>query len=309
MNILLKAGRGLPFGKGEQVNMLTSYQDLSSRPIELDKYVLACARFLRYGRNDGRKICNNLLMVFCVLLTGLLVSPAFGQEADGLKEFPTKVGAIVKTKKKESPIEFLQNSIRRRSYNEDPDKILKRFPAADLDKYPSVFYDIDGDPIDLLDEGEVIPDYILDMPLWVVNYPDALTDVITLRQLAGKGFLLLEFWNSHCKPCLESVIRWEESQSSLEGDVHFLGIALDQPYRVPLEIEKRNWISTHVIGRSALALSKFFFNRFSMGPLVWIQDGKLFGISQGVPKDPQLFKDILSGRVAALPAEITFKRD
>ncbi|WP_164123021.1 redoxin family protein [Sphingobacterium sp. xlx-130] len=93
MNILLKAGRGIAFGQSERVNMLTSYQDLSSRPIEPDKYVLACARFLRYGRNDGRKICNNLLMIFCVLFSGLLASPAFGQEANGLNTvIPVRVG-------------------------------------------------------------------------------------------------------------------------------------------------------------------------------------------------------------------------
>ena len=242
---------------------------------------------------------RGIYIILCVLFSGLLVSPALGQEANGLTQI----------KLNPSSIEFLQNSVKRKNYNEDPDKILKRFPNADLDKYPSVFYDVDGTSVDLVDEGKVIPDYILDMPLWVVNYPDSVTDVITLREFTREGFLLLEFWNSHCKPCLESVIRWEESQSSLGSGVHFLGIALDQPYRVPLEIEKRNWTSTHVIGRSALALSKFFFNRFSMGPLVWIEDGKLFGISQGIPKDSQLFKDILSGRVAELPAEIIFKRD
>ncbi|WP_164121884.1 MULTISPECIES: TlpA family protein disulfide reductase [Sphingobacterium] len=74
-----RGGRELPFGKGEQVNVLTSYQDRSGRPIEQNnKYRLLLPL--------GRYRSDVVFIVFCVLFSWSLVSPAYGQEAKGLNE-------------------------------------------------------------------------------------------------------------------------------------------------------------------------------------------------------------------------------
>ncbi len=242
-----------------------------------------------------------LLIIFFVSCMLFGLSDARAQSRDGLG---TAEGQITSG---DRAIRFLVNAVRRKEYGASPEQILRNAPQADLKKYPIEYFEIDGDTVECLKVGMQLPDYILDMPLWVVNAPDGLTDVLTLREMAKHEFVLLEFWNAHCKPCLASMARWEEMSGQVDGNIGFLGVAMDQAYRVPLEIERRDWKSAHVIGRSAVALSKYFFNKQVLGPMVWIKDGRLFGITQGVPKDMVLFKDILEKKLNSIPSQIAFK--
>ncbi|TDQ79232.1 SusC/RagA family TonB-linked outer membrane protein [Sphingobacterium yanglingense] len=90
MRQFFRGGRGLPFGKGEQVNVLTSYQDRSGRPIEESKSRLRDRLLLPLGRYSRSKFgtlrSDVLLIVFCVLFSSLLAPPALGQEAKGLTQ-------------------------------------------------------------------------------------------------------------------------------------------------------------------------------------------------------------------------------
>ncbi|TDQ80145.1 SusC/RagA family TonB-linked outer membrane protein [Sphingobacterium yanglingense] len=109
MRQFFRGGRELPKGQSERVNMLTSYQDLSSRPKEQSKYVLECERFLHYGRNDGGRVRQMLLIIFCVLFSCLLVSPAFGQEAKGLNQIVLR--GVVSSVQDGKPIEGASVSV------------------------------------------------------------------------------------------------------------------------------------------------------------------------------------------------------
>ncbi|MFD2553099.1 SusC/RagA family TonB-linked outer membrane protein [Sphingobacterium tabacisoli] len=112
MNNFLRGGRELPFGEGcvrlladEGVNMLSRYkigtgpryQDRSGRPKEQNtKFPLPNCRPLHFGRGDvvrgwrlplamSQKL-SAILIIFCVLFSGYLVSPAYGQGAKGLTQ-------------------------------------------------------------------------------------------------------------------------------------------------------------------------------------------------------------------------------
>ncbi len=79
MKNFLRSGRGLPFGQG--------YVCL----IKENK-----GRLLHFVRNDEMWRSDVVFMIFCVLFSGFLVSPAFGQDAEGLNRIVSlKVGDVV----------------------------------------------------------------------------------------------------------------------------------------------------------------------------------------------------------------------
>ncbi|ERJ60884.1 TlpA family protein disulfide reductase [Sphingobacterium paucimobilis] len=115
MKNFLRGGRGLSFGQGDHVVKLSRYnfpilgtsgtglrdKDLSSRPIDKNRGMtsLFCIDLsvpLRSNRGDvlcGLRSPSAIsywplacIILFCVLFSGLLVSPAQGQEAKGLKK-------------------------------------------------------------------------------------------------------------------------------------------------------------------------------------------------------------------------------
>ena len=117
-------GRGMAVGQSDKVTKLQSDTDLLRRPKEQSKYVLECERFncvepfgvLHYGprkvgtrRNDGGRVRQMLLIIFCVLFSWSLVSPAFGQEAKGLTQ--TILRGVVSSLQDGKPIEEASVSV------------------------------------------------------------------------------------------------------------------------------------------------------------------------------------------------------
>lgn len=89
----------------DHVIKLTSYQDLSTRPKVQNRLrdrlstmspsglLHFASRSIETQRNDEMWRSDVLLTIFCVLFSWLLVSPAFGQEADGFNKVqPLRVG-------------------------------------------------------------------------------------------------------------------------------------------------------------------------------------------------------------------------
>lgn len=113
MRHFFRGGRELPKGQGDTPSQISRHYDRNvmerSNPKELieDNHInrLLRLRLLADPRNDGGMIVGlsayNLwpkafLIIFCVLFSGLLVSPALGQEADGLNKVqPLTIGSKV----------------------------------------------------------------------------------------------------------------------------------------------------------------------------------------------------------------------
>ena len=117
MREFFRGGRGIAVGQSERVNMLTSYQDLSSRPKEQSNRLRD--RLLRFTRSDDRvgRNVSSLIIIFCVLFSGFLVSPAHGQEAKGLTQ--TVVRGVVLSLQDGKPIEGASVTIEKKHTRTD----------------------------------------------------------------------------------------------------------------------------------------------------------------------------------------------
>lgn len=104
MKHFFRGGRGLSFCEGERVKMLSRskfgtglrYQDLSSRLIKQNnsnRLLLPLRRYSRSKFGTQRSDVYHIIIIFCVLFSGFLVSPVVGQEAKGLNSVQSlKVG-------------------------------------------------------------------------------------------------------------------------------------------------------------------------------------------------------------------------
>ena len=83
MRDFLGGGRGMAVGQSERVNMLTSYQDLSSRPKEQSNRLRD--RLLRFTRSDDRvgRNVSSLIIIFCVLFSSLVFTQAVARGSRG----------------------------------------------------------------------------------------------------------------------------------------------------------------------------------------------------------------------------------
>ena len=183
------------------------------------------------------------------------------------------------------------------------EKSRARHPKADLIKFPIGFFEIDTTKIKPLFEGDRIQDEVLDMPLWVVN--DAYgRDTITLRKEIEKKWLILDIWEEHCGPCIHSMNKWEQLLKQPDANFQLIGLYSSfYPHRAAFETRRKGFQSVQVIGEAAAILSRIFLGANpSLGPSVWIKDGKLFGISQAMTLKEEDYTGILNGQIKAIPS-------
>ncbi len=207
-------------------NFLRGGRELPQRLIE-DSLI---NRLLRSEapRKDGRivrHIAHSLrpkafLIIFCVLFSSHLVSPASGQEATGLN-------------------------------NVQPLMI-----------------------------GDTIPEELWDMPLAIVNHPDQRKS-ITLREFQDSDLIVLDFWATYCKPCIQSVNKLLVIQSELsEHDITVLPVLVyDDGHRVLSLMKDNNWTVPSVVKDTVLN-KQAFYNYLTGFGVVWIQDNKLLAVPE-----------------------------
>ena len=104
----------MPFGKREQVNMLSCEQALYERPKEQsnrwrDRLLLPLGRYSRSKFGTLRRDVYRVITIFCVLFSGILVTPAFAQGANGLNQ--TVLRGLVTALQDGKPIEGASVSI------------------------------------------------------------------------------------------------------------------------------------------------------------------------------------------------------
>src|SRR5690606_6839203 len=113
----------------------------------------------------------------------------------------------------------------------------------------------------------------------LVNHPEGLT-TSTLRELAKTKFLVLDFWADWCKPCVESMNKWETRKSEIESKITVVGVHMDYEYRAESDARKRGWTSAQIVDKEKAILAHYFLRSDrSVGPSVWIKDSKFFGVS------------------------------
>ena len=177
---------------------------------------------------------------------------------------------------------------------------IKSDARNDLRTYPMMVYEIDERLLTPIRIGDTIPDEVMNMPLWVVS-KDVASDTLRLRDIAEDKLLILDFWAGWCKPCVESMAKWERIQDSLDGSLYLLGVHIDHDYKARPFIRKQAWDSYTVIGMNAHVLNRYFFDQPVVSRMAWIRGGRLLAITGTKGYDTGLVRDVIDGNAVAIP--------
>ncbi|MGK6353504.1 TlpA family protein disulfide reductase [Parapedobacter sp. DT-150] len=169
----------------------------------------------------------------------------------------------------------------------------------DLVRFPMVKHDPDLSRVKGLVIGDSIPDYLWDLPLWVVNHPNG-RDTVTLREYQGKKLIVLDFWARWCAPCVRSMDKWEKLQPQLAGDLAVISIHLDYDYKALPFAAKRGWKLPVVIGENAIVINRHFYTQTWVGGVVFIKDGRLLAIPGATGYDDAQVMGLLAGDIRTL---------
>lgn len=182
------------------------------------------------------------------------------------------------------------------------ERLKKNNPDIDIVRFPVIEYQVDTTQLGFVTIGESIPDEILDMPLNIINHEEGKTKS-TLRELANKKFLVLDFWAKWCKPCILSMNKWESIKPEIEQDIHVVGVHLDYDYKAQSEVDIRHWTSIQIVGKEGYILNRYLCRYYVVGPCAWIKDGKLFGVANSAPDGYHV--QLMNGDINVIPeAEI-----
>lgn len=230
------------------------------------------------------------LKAFCFLL--IISSVALGQ--DSLDQRNNKRNLL-----------FLNQAVESRYRPELNEKVKSSNDKIDLDRFPLISYKVDTTKIGYVIEGEIIPDIILDMPLKLVNDPTG-KSATTLRELSNREFLILDFWAKWCKPCLESMDKWESLNDKIDDDIRVVGVHLDFDYKAVLEVNSRGWKLPQIVGAEGYLLNHYLLSQSILGPSAWIRDGKLYGVSKANISKYDYLKDVINNPSAGLPDDVKY---
>lgn len=273
----------------------------------------------RSANSQTSKFALLLIFIYCLFNNAALAQPDKDSVAAGgggeIKPFHT--GDMIPEALWKMPLQvpndssskrnllFLNQAVQSRYRPELHSRVEAAHPNIDLNRFPIIGYKIDTTKIGYIQEGELIPDIILDMPLKIIN-DDKCKTVNTLRELSNKQFLVLDFWAAWCKPCLESMVKWEALQAEISDDIRVIGVHLDFDYRAVLEVQKRNWTLAQIIGEEGHILNYYLLSKSYLGPSAWIKDGRLFGVSKAGVKSNDYIFDLIHHRIDKLPSDVQF---
>ncbi len=173
---------------------------------------------------------------------------------------------------------------------------------ADLERFPKVRHDPDLNKVIGLVPGDTIPNYLWDLPLWVINHPEG-KDTITLREYEHSKLLVLDFWATWCAPCIKSVEKWIDIQLHYPGEIDVVTVHMDFDYKALSFVQHRGWQYPVVIGEGRILVGRHFFTKQKPGGVVLIRDGKLFSLPSWRSYDAKIIGNILSGEMTNLPSE------
>ena len=167
-------------------------------------------------------------------------------------------------------------------------------------------YKVDTAKLGYMEVGEEIPEEVLDMPLEIVNDSQGRKRV-TLRELAaGRDFLVLDFWAKWCTPCVASMRHWEEIKSQIESKINVVGVHMDYDYKAAKDSRELGWTSPQIVGKAAHIFNRYFFRNASIGPSVWIKDGRLFGRTTSRPASYDFIFQLIKGQIDSIPKQATW---
>ncbi|MBL1411224.1 thioredoxin domain-containing protein [Sphingobacterium faecale] len=322
MRQFFRGGIGLPFGQrcvrplaDERVNMLTSYQDLSSYPIEQNKSRLCHRLLLPLGRyrsdetwcNDGRvgRTAYSLwpkaiTIIFCVLFSvpNLLGTGAMAQSQHGavprinfVDQMP--VGLEAGTQRQTERILVYEvcsvadgGTVNQVGSNTAVEQQKVSLPPA-LQKRIRV--------------GEVVPEELWNLPLDVLYHKDGAKQ-IRLADYRDTPLIIIDVWSTSCAVCLREMPHVRAVSKATDGKMLPLFLTPQAKSDVERFMARREGDIWETIVGADIFLK--LFPTYSAPQEIWIKDGKVFAITEYVYVTKDIVKDVLDGRITELPEKV-----
>lgn len=86
-----------------------------------------------------------------------------------------------------------------------------------------------------------------------------------------------------------------------------VGVHLDYDYKASIDVQEMGWKSLHIIGKEAHILKRYLNQYTVMGPSVWLQGCRLFGISKSSPDSYDFVHQIKAGDIDCIPEYARWK--
>jgi len=137
--------------------------------------------------------------------------------------------------------------------------------------------------------GDTIPEELWNIPLQVVNHPQA-KNTLTLKDYRKKKLIVIDFWTTYCAPCIRSLNRLDSIQRN-ENDLAVLPVSPQKDLEIFPRI-KNKWIIPSVVSDSIL--SKYFPSA-AYPNQIWIKDNTIISITNGEYGTQKNIRNFLEG--------------
>ena len=142
--------------------------------------------------------------------------------------------------------------------------------------------------------GDTIPEALWRMPLKVVNYPDG-NDTILLKAYRSEPFILLDFWSTHCAPCIRALNEFDKIAKSFERKLPIISMHVDSLQELEKYVSDKGWTIPVVGVNESTIVNNYFFNRKQYGGLILIMDGIFYASPDSKVLNVEMFEQLLRG--------------
>lgn len=160
---------------------------------------------------------------------------------------------------------------------------------------------INTDSIKPLWIGDSIPPQLWNMPLEIYKHGIG-KQIIKLADFKDKKVIILDFWSTSCKPCIESINHYQKllNDASFEEVVLIPVLVYDRPERLPAFFERTEMNFFTIINTTILNLN-YFKNYLTGYGVVWIANGRLVAIPIPNDQTKENLKIAASGIIPNIP--------